>query len=131
MDAFDKSRLVLSGNSTSLARWDVKLGMQRAPFVATLSSLSPDGGMVTMMDVTIDKIFPLAFRSIDWNKEEGEWDQAEETIRQNKWKVCRSQWCADARKHMKQKRRNCKTRCSRACSHCKTWSVCCRGTTVM
>jgi breast cancer 2 susceptibility protein len=87
MDAFDKSRLVLSGNSTSLVKWDAKLGMPKSPFVAALSSLSPDGGVVTMMDVVIDKIFPLAYRSAEWNKEEGEWDQEEETRRQNKWKV--------------------------------------------
>lgn len=87
MDAFDKSRLVLSGNSTSLAKWDAKLGMQKVPFIATLSSLSVDGGIVTMMDVVIDKVFPLAFRNADWNVREGEWDQEEETKRQNKWKV--------------------------------------------
>ena len=126
LDAFEKSRLILSGNSTSLARWDVKLGMQSLPFVATLSSLSRDGGIITRMDVVVDKIFPLAFRNADWSVKEGEWDQEEETKRQNKWKVSLLVNIADGRNYMKRKPRSCRIRCSKACSRFRIWWICCK-----
>ncbi|WVQ77705.1 hypothetical protein IAR50_007395 [Cryptococcus sp. DSM 104548] len=86
LDAYKSSRLIVSGNSTSLARWDTRLGMQPHPFVASLSSLAVDGGIVTLMDVVIEKIFPMAFTSGDRTSREPPWDEEEERCRQDQWK---------------------------------------------
>jgi hypothetical protein len=56
--------LALSGNSTSLACWDTKFGFSPRPFIASLKSLSPDGGKVPLMDIKIVKCFPIAYRDI-------------------------------------------------------------------
>lgn len=61
LEALDKSALVLTGNTTCLARWDARLGFQRQPFVACLSSLSPDGGVVPMLDILVMKVHALGF----------------------------------------------------------------------
>jgi breast cancer 2 susceptibility protein len=56
LDAYGSVQLILSGNSTHLAPWHAKLGFQNAPFVATLRSLTSDGGMVPLVDVIITKV---------------------------------------------------------------------------
>ena len=87
LNALNKSRLIISGNSSSLARWYAKLGQQRRPFVAGLSSLSPDGGIISLTDVMIEKVFPLAFMFADKGGKEAPWDDADEAIRSEKWNV--------------------------------------------
>lgn len=59
--AYHLSTLVLSGNATSLASWDARLGFAPQPFFAGLRSLTPEGGVVSLMDVVITKVFPLAY----------------------------------------------------------------------
>ncbi|ODO08518.1 hypothetical protein L198_00248 [Cryptococcus wingfieldii CBS 7118] len=86
LDAYKSSRLIVSGNSTSLARWDTRLGMQPHPFIASLSSLTVDGGVVTLMDVVVEKVFPMAFTSGDRTSREPPWDEEEEQCRQDQWK---------------------------------------------
>lgn len=39
-----------------MAPWHAKLGFQRGPFVATLNSLTADGGSVAVMTLTIIKV---------------------------------------------------------------------------
>ena len=39
-----------------MAPWHAKLGFQHGPFVATLNSLTPDGGNVAVMMLTIVKV---------------------------------------------------------------------------
>ena len=87
LDGLDQTYLVLSGNSCSLAPWDAKLGFQVVPFVASLTSLSADGGVISSMHVVIDKSFPLAFMSGDKGKKETPWDEAEEARREAAWMV--------------------------------------------
>lgn len=87
MEAHKSCRLVLSGNSTSLARWHARLGMQSQPYVSGLSSLSVDGGIITLMDIVIERLFPIAFTNGDPNIRESPWDEEEEKRRQDKWKV--------------------------------------------
>lgn len=87
MEAFDKSRLVISGNSCSLARWHTRLGVQAIPFVAGLSSLSTDGGIIMLMEIIVEKIFPVAFMSAEKGVRDGPWNEDEESIRQDRWKV--------------------------------------------
>ncbi|KIY35782.1 breast cancer 2 susceptibility protein [Cryptococcus gattii E566] len=85
-EAHKSCRLVLSGNSTSLARWHARLGMQSQPYVSGLSSLSVDGGIITLMDIVIERLFPIAFTNGDRNIRESPWDEEEEKRRQDKWK---------------------------------------------
>ncbi|KIP11131.1 hypothetical protein PHLGIDRAFT_100069 [Phlebiopsis gigantea 11061_1 CR5-6] len=53
--------LRISSNGCHLAPWHAKLGFQAQPFIATLASLTPDGGLVPVLDVKIVKTFPIAF----------------------------------------------------------------------
>lgn len=47
---------MFSGNSSHLAPWHAKLGFQPHPPVATLNSLTPDGGLVQLLDLTVIKV---------------------------------------------------------------------------
>lgn len=87
LDALDKSRLMISANSSALARWDTKLGFQPKPFVAGLSKLCSDGGVIVLMDVVIDRVFPLAYMPAEKGDREPPWNEAEESLRQDRWKV--------------------------------------------
>ncbi|OCF62208.1 hypothetical protein L486_01875 [Kwoniella mangroviensis CBS 10435] len=81
LEAFNSSHLIITGNSSSLARWHAKLGKQPQPFIASLSSLSADGGVITLMDVVLEKIFPIAFTDGSGPP----WGEEEEQIRQDQW----------------------------------------------
>lgn len=61
--------------------------MQSQPYVSGLSSLSVDGGIITLMDIVIERLFPIAFTNGDRNIRESPWDEEEEKRRQDKWKV--------------------------------------------
>lgn len=82
--AYHMSSLVLASNSVSLARWDAKLGFASTPFFASLRSLTPEGGLVSLMDVVITKVFPLAYVDVDRSTNgkpgapRGEQEEAEE-----------------------------------------------------
>lgn len=82
LQAYHMSSLVLSSNSVSLARWDAKLGFAPQPFCASLRSLTPEGGLVSLMDVVITKVFPLAYVDVERNggpsAPRGEQEEAEE-----------------------------------------------------
>ncbi|GAA5976118.1 hypothetical protein JCM10908_005389 [Rhodotorula pacifica] len=89
LQALNKSQLVISGNSTSLAPWHAKLGFSRQPFIAGLSSLSPDGGLVPLVDVLVERAFPCGY--IDLRKGRGTetWSEEEELTRSEEWKLGR------------------------------------------
>ncbi|WOO83816.1 Breast cancer type 2 susceptibility [Vanrija pseudolonga] len=86
LEAFEKSNLTLTGNSTHLAAWDARLGLQPQPFVAGLSSLSVDGGVIVLMDVVLDRVYPLAFMNADKGSREAPWSEDEEAMRADQWK---------------------------------------------
>jgi breast cancer 2 susceptibility protein len=79
--------LNIAGNSTKLARWDARLGRQDEPFVAGLSSLSVDGGIISLMDVVIDKLFPVAYTAAEKGRGDAPWGEEEERQRQDAWSV--------------------------------------------
>lgn len=83
---------MLSGNSTHLAKWDARLGLQRLPFIAGLSSLSVDGGAIVLMDLILDRVYPLAYMSGDRGSREQPWGEEEENAKSDAWKVssCRT-----------------------------------------
>ncbi|KAF8932546.1 Breast cancer 2, early onset [Haplosporangium gracile] len=55
--------IVLQANSTRLARWDIKLGFQRAPLIWTkrLGSIVPEGGLVPGLDVIVLRKYPVLY----------------------------------------------------------------------
>ncbi|KAF9147261.1 Breast cancer 2, early onset [Linnemannia schmuckeri] len=55
--------IVLQANSTRLARWDTKLGFQRAPLIWTkrLRSIVPEGGLVPGLDVVVLRKYPVLY----------------------------------------------------------------------
>jgi breast cancer 2 susceptibility protein len=56
LDAYDSTSLTLTGNNTHLAPWHDRLGYRKHPFIASLRSLSPDGGLVPMIYINIVKV---------------------------------------------------------------------------
>lgn len=89
LQALDLSALCLEGNAVKLARWDARLGFAPRPFVATLRSLTPDGGLVPCMDIVLTRVYPLAFvderergGGEDMSNARGEAQEAEE---EEKW----------------------------------------------
>jgi breast cancer 2 susceptibility protein len=63
LKAYSSTSLKLCGNSTTLARWDAKLGasLLRTPVAASLRSLNPDGGVVMLLDIVVEKVFNIGF----------------------------------------------------------------------
>lgn len=90
LEAYDSTTLVITGNSSHMAPWHAKLGFQKTPFIATLNSLTPDGGNVAAMVVEIIKAYPVAY--IEFVEDEhgrkrrdGPRDEKEETELHSRW----------------------------------------------
>ncbi len=60
LEAYDRVELTITGNSTHLAPWHAKLGFQSYPAIATLNSLSPDGGMIPCLELIVTKVSACA-----------------------------------------------------------------------
>ncbi|KAJ7269415.1 hypothetical protein B0H12DRAFT_1208887 [Mycena haematopus] len=91
LEAYNSTNLVLSGNSSHLVPWHAKLGFQISAPVATMHSLTADGGMVAAMDLVILKTYPIAFLEFieDENGEkhrEGPRNERDEAEAEEKWK---------------------------------------------
>ncbi|KAI0253208.1 hypothetical protein BJV78DRAFT_220331 [Lactifluus subvellereus] len=61
LEAYHKVELNLTGNGTHLAPWHAKLGFQRHHAIATLHTLSPEGGSVPCLELVVAKSYPIAF----------------------------------------------------------------------
>jgi breast cancer 2 susceptibility protein len=70
-----------------MARWHSKLGVQPTPFVAGLPSLTNDGGLIVLMDVVIEKLYPIAYIWGGSGHKEAPWNESEESIRSDAWRV--------------------------------------------
>ncbi|KAH9070787.1 hypothetical protein EDB83DRAFT_2517952 [Lactarius deliciosus] len=68
LEAYDRVELIITGNGTHLAPWHTKLGFQPYPAIATLNSISPDGGMIPCLELIVTKVYPIAF--IEFQKDE-------------------------------------------------------------
>ncbi|KAL4070686.1 BRCA2, oligonucleotide/oligosaccharide-binding, domain 1-domain-containing protein [Scleroderma citrinum] len=93
-EAYDSTVLMLSGNSSHMAPWHAKLGFQKEPFIATLNSLTPDGGNVVVMAVEIVKAYPVAFLEFvededGQKRREGPRNEKEEAKLHLQWKTRR------------------------------------------
>ncbi|KWU44262.1 hypothetical protein RHOSPDRAFT_29372 [Rhodotorula sp. JG-1b] len=89
LKALNKSQLVISGNSTSLAPWHSKLGFTPEPFVASLGSLSPDGGLAPLVDVFVKRAFPCGYIDLRRGRGTETWSEEEELTRAEEWKLGR------------------------------------------
>ncbi|KIM70275.1 hypothetical protein SCLCIDRAFT_101533 [Scleroderma citrinum Foug A] len=94
LEAYNSTVLVLSGNSSHMAPWHAKLGFQKEPFIATLNSLTPDGGSVAVMAVEVVKTYGVAFLEFFQDEDgrkrtEGPRDASEEDKLQLQWKTRR------------------------------------------
>ncbi|KAH9947131.1 hypothetical protein B0H21DRAFT_364507 [Amylocystis lapponica] len=93
LDAYESMSLRICGNGSHMAPWHAKLGFVQQPFVATLDSLTSDGGVVPLIDVVVTKVHPIAFLEFIEHEggtiQEGPWDQREENRRQEHWQVRR------------------------------------------
>ncbi|KAJ6502679.1 hypothetical protein DFH09DRAFT_1202410 [Mycena vulgaris] len=91
LEAYNSTKLVLSGNSSHLVPWHERMGFQIAPWVATMNSLTADGGVVAAMDIVVLKVYPVAFLEFfeDENGEkqrEGPRNERDEAEADEKWK---------------------------------------------
>ncbi|KAI0720072.1 hypothetical protein C8T65DRAFT_634775 [Cerioporus squamosus] len=90
LEAYDNTWLELCGNSTHLAPWHAKLGFVKEPFVATLDSLTADGGIVPAMDLVVQKAYPVAYLEFVRNEDGsvtklGPRNEKEELKAQDQW----------------------------------------------
>ncbi|CAE6406499.1 unnamed protein product [Rhizoctonia solani] len=105
LTAYHSSALKITANSTSLARWDTRLGFHRGPFVSSLRSLSADGGSVTLLDIVITKLYPVGFVETDEKGRSGRpFDQSAEDDAQRVWEERRtneaSKWRIELEKRL-------------------------------
>ncbi|KAI0695618.1 hypothetical protein BC835DRAFT_1406150 [Cytidiella melzeri] len=90
LEGGDSLSLKICGNSTHLAPWHAKLGFQRDPFIATLGSLTPNGGVAAVLDVIIEKVYPIAYLEFvetesGGKRREGPRIEKDEAAIQDKW----------------------------------------------
>ncbi|KAG6332539.1 hypothetical protein ID866_6550 [Astraeus odoratus] len=90
LEAYDSTVLILFGNSSHMAPWHAKLGFQKEPFIATLNSLTSDGGNVAVMAIEIVKAHPVAFIEFvederGRTRSEGPRNAKEESQLQSQW----------------------------------------------
>ncbi|GAA5967105.1 hypothetical protein JCM11641_000443 [Rhodosporidiobolus odoratus] len=86
LQALSRSNLVISGNSTSLASWHAPLGFRRDAFVAGLNGLNSTGGLVPLLDVTVERTFPRGFIDLRKGRSADTWGEEEERTRAEEWK---------------------------------------------
>ncbi|PFH52259.1 hypothetical protein AMATHDRAFT_2265 [Amanita thiersii Skay4041] len=107
LEAYDTTKLVLSGNSSHLMPWHTKLGFRKGPFISTLHSLTADGGSVAVMDVVVTKTFPVAYMEFfdgdDVKRREGPRSGAEESRLHDQWKAKREHEVSKLRNEMERR----------------------------
>ncbi|CAE6503053.1 unnamed protein product [Rhizoctonia solani] len=104
LNAYHSSTLKITGNSTCLARWDARLGFHRGPFVASLRSLSADGGTIALLDVIVTKLFPVGFVETDEKGRSGRpFDQSAEDDAQRAWEERRANEASKWRIHLEKR----------------------------
>ncbi|CAO1635642.1 unnamed protein product [Sympodiomycopsis kandeliae] len=93
ISGLSKVSLVLNANSTSIAKWDARLGFTRRSFVSTLRSLTPDGGVVTCMEIVLTRLFPPGYADVgnggEMSASSQIRDKAAEAEAQQKWEAQR------------------------------------------
>ncbi|KAF8808104.1 hypothetical protein BYT27DRAFT_7338672 [Phlegmacium glaucopus] len=108
LEAYNSTKLILSGNSSQLVAWHTKLGFTRGPCVSTLHSLSADGSVVAAMDLVIIKTHAIAFMQFiegqdGQKRREGPWNEEEETRINEQWKKRREVEASKIREQLEKK----------------------------
>lgn len=91
LEAYNSVTLRISGNSSNLAPWHAKLGEQNQRYISTLHSLTPDGGVISCLDVEVIKVHPFGY--IEFVEEDGRTihvgprNEAEELKEVDRWNV--------------------------------------------
>ncbi|GJJ13373.1 hypothetical protein Clacol_007625 [Clathrus columnatus] len=95
LDSYPRACLSLCGNSTQLAAWHAKLGFHRTQYIATLNSLTADGGRIPVMDLIITDVYPMAYiefvPTTDGDIRVGPRNEVEEANEDEIWKTKRAQ----------------------------------------
>ncbi|KAF9469825.1 hypothetical protein BDZ94DRAFT_1286396 [Collybia nuda] len=91
LEAYNSTKLILSGNSSHLVPWHAKLGFKPGPCISTLHSLTSDGGVIACMDLVVVKTYPVAFFEFSEGKNgqknrEGPRNSQEEARLEEQWK---------------------------------------------
>ncbi|KAJ4485769.1 hypothetical protein J3R30DRAFT_3441936 [Lentinula aciculospora] len=91
LEAYQSTKLILSGNSSQLAPWHARLGFQRGPYIFTMHSLTPEGGNIALMDVVVLQVHPVAYLEIcvapDGKKhQEGPRNETDEAACKETWR---------------------------------------------
>ncbi|KAM0754813.1 hypothetical protein T439DRAFT_309621 [Meredithblackwellia eburnea MCA 4105] len=89
LEALSRSTLVISGNSTTLAPWDAKLGWAPYRFTVTLDSLTCTGGPAPLIDIVLEKVFPCGYTEFGKNSQYGTWCWEEEKVKAYEWEAGR------------------------------------------
>ncbi|KAL1737489.1 hypothetical protein EV714DRAFT_241592 [Schizophyllum commune] len=92
LEAYNSTCLILSGNSSHLAPWHAKLGFQPSggPYICTLGSLTPDGGLACVLDLVVERAYPVAYiefieQEDGTTRREGPRTAADEARENDKW----------------------------------------------
>ncbi|TFY61563.1 hypothetical protein EVJ58_g4449 [Rhodofomes roseus] len=94
LEAYTQMNLQICGNSCHLAPWHAKLGFMHHPMVATLDRLTADGGLVTLLDVTVERVYPIAYTEFNTTRDGmkeclGILNEKEELEAQDRWRAQR------------------------------------------
>ncbi|KAH8994286.1 hypothetical protein EDB92DRAFT_1795793, partial [Lactarius akahatsu] len=93
LEAYNQVELTITGDGTHLAPWHTKLGFQPYPAIATLNSISPNGGMIPCLKSrSAIPWYPIAF--IEFQKDadgkvtrEGPWREKDDLAAYDAWAV--------------------------------------------
>ncbi|GAA5875508.1 hypothetical protein JCM8547_001685 [Rhodosporidiobolus lusitaniae] len=86
LQALSRSTLVISGNSTSLAPWHSTLGFRPEPVISSLDRLTSAGGVVPLVDVTVERAFPCGYVDLRKGRSTETWGEEEEQVRAEEWR---------------------------------------------
>ncbi|PVF98238.1 hypothetical protein CPB86DRAFT_853393 [Serendipita vermifera] len=90
LKSFSSSSIIISGNSTHLSPWYSKLGFKSQPSLATLNSLTSDGGTVSLMILTVIEALPVTYTETLPGKDRVHRDESEEQNERRAWQARRS-----------------------------------------
>ncbi|KAJ3088133.1 Breast cancer 2, early onset, partial [Physocladia obscura] len=77
LEVGDRFLLKIFANSTKIASWDAKLGNQKQanPFQVSIESVKADGGSISLVDVIIERVFPVIYFENNVKRTEVEEDE--------------------------------------------------------
>ncbi|KAF7796563.1 hypothetical protein EIP86_007744 [Pleurotus ostreatoroseus] len=61
LEVGESTSLTIYGNSSQLAPWYAKLGVQKQLCISTLGSLDPLGGLVSTIEIVVTNAYPIAY----------------------------------------------------------------------